>query len=266
MPISFFSHFPQQRCDGAFTIRASDGDNGGIGSAGKFENYFRLFRTWILPLVHNRMRVNKMFDAKRRDERETFYRTEWNSWRWRSMVRLFFSRTVIGRLGRDPSFFDHVTGSVSERISARAKHAFTELDPASNPYLQWIFYGTHTTSLPYALRRENFESIRDHLDRLECRQQPIEDFLRSCERHSVDRYNLSDIFEYMSSAAYENVLNMIVEAAAPHARLVYWNMLVPRTRPEAMADRIQPLSALATELHARDKAFFYSALVIEELT
>ena len=77
---------------------------------------------------------------------------------------------------------------------------------------------------------------------------------------------MSDIFEYMSSAAYENVLKTIVEAGAPHARLVYWNMLVPRTRPEAMADRIRSLSSLATELHAKDKAFFYSALVIEELT
>ena len=47
--------------------------------------------------------------------------------------------------------------------------------------------------------------------------------------------------------------------------MVYWNMLVPRSRPDALADRLRPRSELAAALHDRDRAFFYSALVIEEI-
>jgi S-adenosylmethionine-diacylglycerol 3-amino-3-carboxypropyl transferase len=41
--------------------------------------------------------------------------------------------------------------------------------------------------------------------------------------------------------------------------------MVPRSRPEAMADRLLPLADEAARLHAQDKAFFYNALVIEQV-
>jgi S-adenosylmethionine-diacylglycerol 3-amino-3-carboxypropyl transferase len=57
-----------------------------------------------------------------------------------------------------------------------------------------------------------------------------------------------------------------VEAARPGGRLAYWNMLVPRSRPKSMADRLRPLSELAERLHRADKAFFYSRFVVEEVS
>ena len=66
-----------------------------------------------------------------------------DTWRWRILFRLFFSRVVMGRLGRDPSFFRYVEGSVADRILARTRHALTALNPADYPYLQWILTGHH---------------------------------------------------------------------------------------------------------------------------
>ena len=77
-------------------------------------------------------------------------------------------------------------------------------------------------------------------------------------------FNLSDVFEYLSPASSENLLARLCERAAPGARLVYWNMLAPRRRPASLADHLQSLEKFARELHARDQAFFYSALVVEE--
>ena len=54
-------------------------------------------------------------------------------------------------------------------------------------------------------------------------------------------------------------------AAARGARLAYWNMLAPRRRPESMAARLRPLDDLAARLHLADRAFFYSAFVVEEV-
>jgi len=237
----------------------------GIGTAGRFERYFSIFRRCVLPLVHSRRVTEAMLRGGTRDERERFFAEVWDSWRWRLAFRMFFSRAVMSRLGRDPSCFQHVNGVVANRLLARTRHALTGLDPADNPYLQWICAGRHLTVLPFALRLENFASIRDNLDRLEWCCCPLERYLESVQPHSIDRFNLSDIFEYLSPRQYARVLDQVACAGVPGGRLVYWNMLVERFRPPSLGARLRPLVELARELHRQDRAFFYSDLVIEEV-
>lgn len=237
----------------------------GIGSAGKFERYFALFRKVALPLVHSRTKVKVLLKGGTLEERRNFYVTKWDTWRWRLLFNFFFSRAVMGRMGRDPSFFRYVEGSVADRILMRTKHALVELNPAENPYLHWILTGTHGKGLPFALREENFTTIRANLDRLEWRCQPLESFLEEIGPAKVDAYNLSDIFEYMSEENYHQLLDQLAKAARPGARLAYWNMLAPRSRPEAMAAIIRSHPERSRELLLRDKAFFYSAFVLEEI-
>jgi S-adenosylmethionine-diacylglycerol 3-amino-3-carboxypropyl transferase len=237
----------------------------GIGSAGKFERYFAKFRHWALPLVHGRSRIAALLRGGTREEREAFYHKKWNTWRWRLLFKIFFSRFVMGRLGRDPAFFRYVEGNVADRILTRARHALTELNPAENPYLHWILTGTHGAALPFALRLENFEAIRANLHRFEWRLQSLEEFLAAEPSLRVDRWNLSDIFEYMSEDNTAALLARLADASHPGARLAYWNMLAPRSRPEFLAPRLTPLSDLAARLFARDKAFFYSRFIVEEV-
>lgn len=238
---------------------------GGIGAAGKFERYFALFRSTILPLIHRRRVVEELLVRRDRAGRERFYEDDWDTWRWRLLFRIFFSRWIMGRLGRDPEFFRYVDDDVPGRILARTRHALTELDPTANPYVHWILTGTHADVLPCALRAEHFHTIRANLDRLEWRCQSIEELLASAGDAAVDRYNLSDVFEYVSLDHYHRVLEALVRASRPGARLAYWNMLAPRRRPDTLADRLVPMRALAQRLHEVDRAFFYSALVIEEV-
>lgn len=238
----------------------------GIGGAGKFERYFRLFRTRVLPLIHSRRRVAELLERKSPDAREALYAQHWDTWRWRLLFRVFFSRAVMGRMGRDPSFFTYVQGSVAERILAHSRYALTALDTADNPYLQWILTGTHTTALPYALRPEHFDAIRANLDRLTWQCRPIEEYLDETGARAVDRFNLSDIFEYMSPDNYHRLLERLARAGRSGGRLAYWNMLAERRRPAALADVLRPLDALAERLYRQDKAFFYRAFVVEEIT
>ena len=247
-----------------FWDRHGDEVDRGIGGAGKFERYFDTFRRRVLPLVHPARRVEQLLAGGSRDTREAFHAQRWDTWRWRVMFRLFFSRAVMGRLGRDPAFFTHVEGSVAQRILARTRHALTALDPAQNPYVHWILRATHGAALPLALRPEHFNTIRQNLDRLEWRQCDIGAALDTLPAGSVHGCNLSDIFEYMSLEEYRAQLERLCEALAPAGRLAYWNMLAPRTRPEALADRLRPLNDLAARLHQQDKAFFYRAFVVEE--
>ncbi|TVR52779.1 MAG: DUF3419 family protein [Puniceicoccaceae bacterium] len=237
----------------------------GIGSAGRFERYFALFRRRALPLVHRRATIKALLQSRPPEDRLAFFQQHWNTWRWRALFRIFFSRFVMGRLGRDPAFFKYVEGSVASRILDRARYALTELDPAGNPYLHWILTGHHGDALPCYLRPENFETIRRNLDRLEWRLATVEAFAASFPERGIDAFNLSDIFEYMSEANTESLFRTLLAVARPGARLAYWNMLAPRSRPASLAADIEPRPEEAERLFRKDRAFFYSRFVVEEV-
>lgn len=237
----------------------------GIGHAGKFERYFEVFRTRFLPWIHSQQTVRRLLEGGSPESLKRFYHEVWNTWRWRLLFKLFFSRFVMGRMGRDPSFFRYVEGNVSGRIMKRAQHALTELNPAENPYLQWIIAGSYQTALPFSLRYENFDRIRNHLDRLEWHCSPLESYLDdACDVH-FNAFNLSDIFEYISEQNYHRLLEKVIRRGHCGARLAYWNTLADRRRPEFLQDRLRSLDELSRALHWEDKAFFYCAFVVEEI-
>lgn len=239
----------------------------GVAAVGRFESYFGIFRNHVLPLAHGRERVASLLIPRDAHARELFYQKVWNNRRWRWIFRFFFSRMVMGALGRDPEFFRYVEGSVADRILARTRHALTILEPSWNPYLHWILTGSHGEVLPEALREENYGVIRDALQRgcFQIVPMALEGFLQSSPGRRFDAFNLSDIFEYMSGANAAALLKRIVDASNPGARLAYWNMLAPRSRPPSMAGSLIPREDDARRLFDLDRAFFYSRFVVEEV-
>lgn len=244
--------------------RAADVLAHGAGGVGKFERYFRLFRTVFLPLVHKSATIDEVFVSKSRLARERFLEDRFDTWRWKLLNKLFFSRLVMGRMGRDKAFFDHVDGSVSDHVARRIRHAAVDLDPAENPYLHWIMKGHHGEALPMPWREEHYATIRDRLDRLDIRLGPLETFAETGEK--ADGYNLSDIFEYMSPDVVERVYEGLLRNSNPGARLIYWNMMAPRRAPQRLRAHVQTMTELEDRLKEQDKAFFYSDFVIEEVT
>ncbi len=235
----------------------------GMIHAGRFEHYFRLFRTRALPLVHRRALIERLLEPRSRFERESFYVDAWNTWRWRSLFRVFFSRFVMGRLGRDPEFFRYVEGSVGARVLTRARYAMTTLDPSTNPYLRYILTGAFLGALPDWTRPEVLAGIRQHADRLILFRGGVEE--AAARYPGIDGFNLSDIFEYMDEATASTLYGELLMAARPGARLAYWNMLVPRACPARYRSRVAPLTSLAADLFSRDRACFYSAFHVDEV-
>jgi S-adenosylmethionine-diacylglycerol 3-amino-3-carboxypropyl transferase len=237
----------------------------GAAAAGRFERYLERFRRWVLPLVHSREQVERLLRDATVEERTRFYDEEWNTWRWRLLFCAFFSRAVMGRLGRGHHAFAYVDGDVAAPLLGRTKRALTALNPAANPYVHWILTGCHGDVLPLALRAEHFDTIRTNLSRVEPWCVTLDGFLDAARPDAIDRCNLSDVFEYVSPADYARQLAGLARACRPGARLVYWNVLADRSRPAALAHALEPHATLAASLHRRDRAFFYRRLVIEEV-
>lgn len=235
---------------------------GGVIHAGKFERYFSVFRSRILPLVHNRKDVNGLLAEKSLAEQERFYSAEWDTWRWRGMFRLFFSRFVMGRLGRDPELFRYVEGSVADRILARTRHALTAIPVHNNPYVRYILDGKFGEALPHYMQPRHYRKIRENLGALHLLCGTTDDAVQLLDG-GYSGMNLSDIFEYMTEAETREVGGRLVAALRPEGRLVYWNMLAPRQLAALMPDRLRRLDSLSDRLFAEDRAFFYQALHID---
>lgn len=224
----------------------------GIIHAGKFENYFRLFRKYVLPLVHGRDTVARLLKPKSRQERELFYQDQWDTWRWRQIFKLFFSR------GNSES-------GIAARILERARYALTVLAAHQNPYLEYVLTGNFQQALPHYLRQENFETIRKNLDKLLLWRGDLKTALDSNISYSFDGFNLSDIFGYMDKKQYAENMRILIERSRPTGRIVYWNMLVSRSCPNDLTEQMIKREEEANRLFAQDKGLFYQALRIEEV-
>ncbi len=264
---ALYSRLATELSDTSRRIWAAQGGalDAGIGTAGKFEHYLDLIRRYVINTTHSRRVRESLFVRRDAEARDDWYRRYWNNRRWRWLIRLACSRTVMGRLGRDPRFFKYAEGNVSDQILQQVEHALVALDPADNPYLHWLVRGDYGDRLPHALRPENFEAIRTNLDRLEWHRSDLQQFLGGAPAASIHRFNLSDVFEYLSPADTAAVFEQIARVGAAGGRLAYWNMLVPRHRPDSLAARIEPLPALSQQLHRAARTFFYSDFIVEQL-
>ena len=93
----------------------------------------------------------------------------------------------------------------------------------------------------------------------------MESYLAQAPASFIDRFNLSDIFEYVSPAHSEKLFEDIVRCGRPGGRLAYWNMQAPRRCPPSVTGRVHTLDELSRRLYGDTTTFFYSAFYVEEL-
>lgn len=239
----------------------------GIIHVGRVERYFRLLRRWGLPLLLSKRARRDLLKEKNSAERTDFYRKNVNSWRWKIFLNTLFSRHVMRHLdlGREPRFYESVHTDIADYVIGRAEYVMTALPTHDNPYLEYIVRGNFKKALPFYLLKENFDRIRDNLDKLEIFQGSLTQALRSSGTPRFDAFNLSDIFEYMTNEQHRAALELIIGRSKKSARLVYWINLKNREPSPFFNDRLIPLEDIAQALYLKSSAFFYRSLVIREV-
>lgn len=222
----------------------------GIIYQGKFEKYLLVFQKRILPFLHKPKTVEALFSRKTEEEQKYFYQKKWNTWRWKLIASLFFSRKVLG-WGRDPAFLEQVKGNVGKQIKVRINAHLSSAFAQQNYFLRFMLLGNFGATLPHYARAENFEVIKAQVHKITC----MEGTLSAVKNQNFTHANLSNIFEYMSDKVFENNSNQLAQIMERNARITYWNLMVARKLETVHSDFV----SLNEQLLPNDKGFFYQA-------
>jgi S-adenosylmethionine-diacylglycerol 3-amino-3-carboxypropyl transferase len=237
----------------------------GIINCGRYEKYMRLLRVWLHRLI-GESTIRQFFEAASTQERTILFDRKWDTISWRLFTRILLSRTTMTLLF-DKAFFRYLGPSFSlgRHFAQRTRHALTELPMRENYFLSYILLGYFYNDeyLPPYLRKENFDTIRRRVDRIEVVTDNCGHFFSTRPNGSISKFNFSNIFEWVSPEAYEQLLRETVRVARDHAVLCYRNLLVPRERPESLSFCIRSQRTLGMILLRNDLSFIYNNYVVE---
>jgi S-adenosylmethionine-diacylglycerol 3-amino-3-carboxypropyl transferase len=228
----------------------------GLLVRGGFERYYALVRT-LLRVVIGRHRLEKLFTLQP-DAQRGFYDREWDTWRWRILLRLVCSKYILGKK-LDPTWFTHAEiTSFGEHFTRIAEHAIAELPARSNYFLAQLLLGGYLDedSVPDYLRAEHFETIRCREDRIHAEIADVGAAIKALDPQSIDCFALSNVFEYSPQDLFEQTLPALVRAARPGARFALRNLLAPRRLADHAEFWID--AELSAQLREADRGFIYS--------
>lgn len=233
----------------------------GVIHCGKFERYFQFFSGRILPLIHSREKVEALLSKKSTIEQVLFYSHKWNTWRWRLFFKLFFSKIVMGKKGRDPQFLKEVKVNVGDFIFHQSEKHLKSPLAQDNIILRYNLTGSFGAFLPHYLQENNYEHIRQNLPNLVLFQGNTEDAIAQFGK--FDGMNLSDIFEYMDSATFAQIAKSLHKGLNKHGIVCHWNLMVPRILSTALPGLFELNHKRSDELTQTDRGFFYRGFYIE---
>ena len=239
----------------------------GVLQAGRYERFLAVFRRVLSAAVGG----STLRDLMRHppEGQAEFYRARWDRPAWRLLFGIFFSRRVLGWGGLDPQFFHYVEGVPSFSVHFRrlVEHALTDLPVRENYFVAQVCTGRYLTrdAVPRYLHRRHFEGLREHAGRVRIVTQELERFLARCPSDRIDKFALSNVFEWIDGRTYEQLLGQLWRVGTPHSLLCYRNLLVPRERPASLEDRLRSHRERARRLLWWDRSFVYKNFVIEEV-
>ncbi|KAJ3412936.1 hypothetical protein HDV05_008724 [Chytridiales sp. JEL 0842] len=240
----------------------------GISHTGKLERYFGMWRKNILPLTHSPAQIKAYLTAP---DLETQKKCAPKGLVFDALFRFYFGKTVLGWLGRDPAFFKHVKLDVGKTVLQRFMNSCETTLARDNFYMHYIFLGDLTpllNSLPPYLLPESYPILKQRVDRIQLVQSDIESFCLNPDLvapRSIDGFNLSDIFEWMSVEQSKTVYSALLRVANKDAMIVYWNLFVERFRPEGFEEQVERVEEVASECHAVDRTYFYTGFHVERV-
>ncbi len=242
----WFYHFVRPHLDEAtraFWDQHEDAIRGGLVNQGHVERRISTLRSRVLGLAVRRDVVRALANASSLEEQREIFEQRWVGWRWNTALKLALSPLALAGIGPrrappvpsraaspDPGYAGHV--------HARVLRMFSLTWIAVHPNLRWALTGDSGEAdlAPFWLRPEGSAGVRGATARLSFRHARFSDALLDPPDGGWSAFYLGDVLDDLADDAQSELLERVVAAAAPGARVVSWRLM----RPYVRAAHLQP--------------------------
>lgn len=229
----------------------------GIINIGKFEHYFQLFKKYAVPLFSTRARIEKLASFKNIAMQKKYYENVINNKKLNFIFNMFFGFKVMGKFGRDKSFYDYVDDKKNsgQKFREHFDYGITHIVNYNNPYMNYVLTNRFTDScLPIYLQKENFNTIKKRIDRIIVQQTDLIGI-----EGKFDFFNLSDIFEYMDKKDFEKNCEKLYSLTKKNSKVAYYNM---QGKKYLDKDNFKLLEKTSQTLTNKMQAYFYNEFLV----
>jgi S-adenosylmethionine-diacylglycerol 3-amino-3-carboxypropyl transferase len=204
--------------------------------------------------------------ARSLDDQRSFFAT--------SIAPLFdkrFIRWIVDNqlslfgLGIPPAQYQALAGgnSMASVLRGRVERLTCDFSIDDN-YFAWQAFGRaygEAGPCPPYLARQNYDAVRDHVDRVTVVNRSFTEHLQACPDGSVDRFVLLDAQDWMTDSQIDDLWRQITRTARPHARVIFRTAAEPSLLPgrldPALLGRWRYEADLSRALTARDRSAIY---------
>lgn len=229
----------------------------------------RLVRMLLPVLGISRARTEQFFELRTLAEQKEWYDLYVAPRLWGPVAeRLCKSRLFMYLCGVHPNQYDlvHDRHNIYDFVKERIEYVLTKVPIYDNYFLSVTVTGKFRGDrVPPYLRAENFQTLRDNLDRVQVVYGWLGPFLDTQPESSINRFNLLDIFDWMPPDVLEGTWRSILRAAAPDAIMIFRSGSYQLDLPDAIESQLVSHDGLASELFAIDRSATYGSFYIKSL-
>ena len=240
--------------------------NTGIIFIGRQDKYFFLFGQ-ILKRLLGKSRVLGLLQCLSIQEQKEYFEDNWDTKRWRYLFNFFFGKRIMSIVMAKEHFryvHEENWGSI---FRDRFENIALNYPVNDNYFLFWVLTGNYQfpNALPPYLREENYATIRDRIHKITIVTDEFEHFITSTQESEINKFNLSNIFDWVSDEQFVELMKHIVRVGKNNARFAYWNLLRKHILHEKTTKDVSSKTKISAKLLKDDRAFVYTNFEIGEI-
>ncbi len=238
----------------------------GLYNYGRTGLFCRILRGYLRMLGFKRSEIDAFFESPTLEEQREFYHKRIAPRLWRGTSKLFVAfKPLLYMAGVHPEQYKLVDGrhDMYAYIKERVEYAMTQVPIYDNYFLSVTVTGKFRGNrVPPYLLEENFETLRNNLDRVTVVNGWLGPYLDTLEPGALNKFNLLDIFDWMSPEVFEATLKSVLRVAEPDSTMIYRSGSYELLPPDSILPHIESEPELAKKLFATDRSATYGSFYI----
>lgn len=233
---------------------------------GRMGLFCRILRVFLSGLGIPKWRREEFFEVQTLEEQREWYAKYVAPRLWGPWAKRFIKfKPFMYLAGVHDEQFRLVDGrhDIYEYVKERIEYVLTKVPIYDNYFLSVAVTGKmRGKRVPPYLLEENFETLRERLDRVQVVNGWLGPYLDTLPVGAINKFNLLDIFDWMiveRPELFESTWRSVHRAAAPGATMIYRSGSYELEPPKFMLEHLDHDAELSRELLAIDRSATYGS-------